>query len=150
MKASLRLATIEDAPAIYKLLQAMHAERLETKEKGVASFSPRKVAWEIDDLIKDHVVMVAESKGEIVGSVGLRVVAPWYSEDTWFADRWMYVRQDARGSRIAEDMLRKAKKVARRAGFPLGMGVQSTRDTARKNALFRRHMTAIGEMFIAE
>ena len=137
-----RLASGPDVPDLYDLLLTMH------DEVGMATLAPLKVVQAIENVLETGFCVVAEIDGEIVGSIGLDLREWWYSEDVFFGDRWVFVHPDYRKSSIAAGMLRKAISFADKADIPLVVGVFSPKDVERKNALFRRHFSPVGETFI--
>ena len=84
----------------------------------------------------------------MVASSGLVPGQWWYSDQTYLGDLWTYVHPDVRRGRVADELIELNKAVADRFRATLCLAVSTTRDTARKDALYRRHMTPFGQSFI--
>ena len=139
LKVEFRLATFEDVPEIYELLLAMH------EEVGLATLAPLKVLQTIEAVLANGFVMLATKGEQVIGAVGLDVREWWYSNDSYLGDRWTFVHPDHRSPTTAPRLLAKALEVADKTGLPVVMGVLSPHDVERKNKLFRRHLTPVGE-----
>ena len=142
MRIEFRIAEAEDSEALYDLLLEMH------DEVGLFPLAERKVRAKIALVLDEGACFVAEVDGTIVGSIGVVPEQMWYTDDFMLADKWTFVKQNWRRSRVAIGLLRRAKEFAKRAGLPLAVGVFGAKDTARKNALFGRLFTPVGEMFM--
>ena len=135
-------ATRNDARDIFRLLMEMY------EDVGMAGLSGVKVANTINTLLDNGAIfIVRDAKDELVGSIGVNRQSFWYSEDDHFADYWTYVRKNARKSRAIFLLLNAVRDHARCQGLPLFMGVLTPKDAERKNRLFRRYMTPVGELF---
>jgi len=56
---------------------------------------------------------VAESDtGELVGTIGLYQTSPWYSNEAYYTDGWLYVTPEYRNSKVASTLLAEAKAFA--------------------------------------
>lgn len=140
--AAYRSAAPEDIKGLFNLLVTMHAE------SAIASLSPERALARIASLIEQGIVIIAERGDVIVGSVGLGFDQWWYSDDWHLRDFWTYVHPEHRHSSIGANLIRLAKCAAQDRRVPLCVGVFSDDGTERKNKLFRRHMTPVGETFI--
>lgn len=143
----LRRASLEDADELMTILVAMH------DEIALAPMSPQKVSDVLIDALANGVVLVVEHAGQIVGTAGCQIGTPWWSDKKQLSERWVYVRPDKRRGvhpPVAVTLLRSLKEIARRLELPLAIGIYNTRQTERKNALYRRFFTPVGEMFYEE
>lgn len=130
------------------LMQVFHLGREFGAE--LPSYMPldeTKALQTIDRVFKEGLIIVAEVDGKIVGSIGL-IARQWWFSDRWFlGDNWIFVSKDHRKSRIAIQMLKRAKQFADKTGLPLFVDIFSFNQVKRKNRLFRRYFTPIGEGF---
>lgn len=138
----IRRATVDDAEEIYRLLVQMH------QENGIFPMSEPKVRFCISECINRGLVLVDRVNGTIIATMGAGFQELWYSDTVLLGDYWMYVRKGHRKSSAAPRMLRAFKAAAKTIGCPLGVGVFSPVDTERKNALFRRFFTPVGERYV--
>ena len=142
-KVTVRIAGQTDAPAIFEMLLEFYG--------GEFPFIPTdkgKVAADLEVVLREGIAIVAERGGEMVGTVGLMPTEWRFSRSLYLGDHWTFVRKKARNSQAGQKLLREAKSVADKAGVILLMGVANMRQTDRKNGLYRRHFTPIGEIFI--
>lgn len=140
--AQYRQARQEDADSLYEFLLEMYGE------VAFAPLSEESARQEIARCIDSGHTIIAEVDGELAGSVGVAVGGVWYSDAPILMDSWFFVTKKHRKSMIAVGMLKRVREGAKAAGLPLAMGVYSKGDIDRKNALFRRFMTPVGEMFV--
>lgn len=141
-KASYRYAEPKDVDALHALLLEMHAEM---------SFFPLAEAKghaKIVEVLETGVCLLAECEEALVGSIGLLPVQLWYTESYMLADVWTFVKKEHRKSRVAVEMLKMIKGFCARAGLPLAMAVVSPHEAERKNILYRRYLTPVGEMYM--
>lgn len=138
-----RPALTEELPQVLDLLVEFHAELPQSIPLSI----PR-VLETIVSVQAEGVILVALRDEEIIGTMGISPAQWWFSESWYLVDRWMFVRKGARRSTAAVDILRAAKDFADRTGLLLIAAVANLHQTDRKNALYRRHFTPIGERFI--
>lgn len=141
MRHTIRRARPQDAPELFLLLAEMHAET------GIDAMDRGKVLREVVGAIEHGLVLVAERDGRMVGSIGAVYGSFWYSSERRLFDRWTYVAPAQRRSRIVFNLIR---AFMREADAPVAVGITTAKDAERKNALFRRFFTPIGEMFIGD
>ena len=125
-----RRARLADWPAVWRLLEEMHAEN------ALAPIAWRKVneaMWRIE---RDGWLLLAESEGETVGLLALEVATPWYSESPYLQDRALFVTGSSRQGVAALALLRRAKVISDELGVPLCMGVRSPVNPERKSGIF--------------
>ena len=142
IRATYRIAQEKDLEAVYDVLKEMH------EEVGMSTWAVEKSLRQIVNLLEEGVIFLAEISGRIVGTVGLGPSQWWYSEDFFLTDYWTFVRKGYRRSAIANELLKQAKEFAQRVNLPIAVAVLSPTDVPRKNALFKRHFTPVGEIFV--
>jgi len=129
---------------IYDLLMLMY------EEVGIARLAPIKVVDEIERFMTEGAIFVARDGDDIIASVGIGPSQFWYSEDWHLQDSWTFVKKGYRRSRHALVLLKMVKDFAKTVGMPLAVGVFSPGGVEKKNKLFRRLFTPVGEMFIED
>lgn len=100
------------------------------------------------DCIENGYVVLAYRNGELAGSIGLQVMAYWYSTTEFVGEKWTFVRTNHRNSHIAAHLVKQAKDVAAKMGMYLFIDIFSDRQAETKNRLFRRYLTPVGEKFM--
>jgi len=140
--AVVRPATVADLDGLVVLLFMMG------REMSLFQVNEAKSIAFIQSVLSTGFVLVAELNGEIVGSIGLTLTSFWYSDDTALVDTWFYIKPNARRSSVALRLLRGAKQHSKELGLILIVGVFNLQETARKNKLYERLFTPIGEFFV--
>lgn len=144
----LRMATVDDLPAIVMLGRVMHQE---------SSFAPMnydmdRVKGTISDLInKSQFVVVAEDKnGKVIGGMVGMVTQSWFGRDMVANDLALFVASDARGGMAAIKMMKAFVHWAKLAGAKqIRPGV--TTGHARAEKLFERlGFARCGASFVME
>jgi L-amino acid N-acyltransferase YncA len=144
----LRMATVDDLPAIVMLGRVMHQE---------SSFAPMNydmdcVKGTISDLInKSQFVVVAEDKnGKVIGGMVGMVTQSWFGRDMVANDLALFVASDARGGMAAIKMMKAFIHWAKLAGAKqIRPGV--TTGHARAEKLFQRlGFARCGASFVME
>lgn len=144
----LRMATVDDLPAIVMLGRGMHQE---------SSFAPMnydmdRVKGTISDLInKSQFVVVAEDKnGKVIGGMVGMVTQSWFGRDMVANDLALFVASDARGGMAAIKMMKAFVHWAKLAGAKqIRPGV--TTGHARAEKLFERlGFARCGASFVME
>lgn len=129
----LRVAQSDDIAEILPLLRAMHTEI------GQFSMDEEKVATGIADVVAAGAAFVLVEEGEIVGSIGLAGAEPWYTRERLIIDRWIYIAPDHRSPHSFEMLVAAARAAGQALGKRVLLQLYTTRDTQRKELLFRRH-----------
>ena len=137
-----RLATDEDKRGVYKLLLEMH------EEVGMLEINTLKVARQISKVVNEGMCVVAIVDGQIVGSIGAEIGAPWYSEQSFLSECWTFVSKDFRRSAIAHTLLRDINEIAKSVNMLLVIGVFSPVQAERKAKLFGRIFRPVGGIFV--
>jgi GNAT superfamily N-acetyltransferase len=85
---------------------------------------------------------------EIVGCLGLRHSALWWSGTPYVCDQPFFVAERARASRLASDLLAAGERYAAKRGWPLIINVSSGVDVERKALWFnRKGFRTLGGMY---
>ena len=66
------------------------------KEVGRHALNPNKAFAEVYTCASQGAAYMVFRDGELIGSAGVRLVSPYYSDEQLFSDQWLYVRKDAR------------------------------------------------------
>jgi L-amino acid N-acyltransferase YncA len=110
----LRLATVDDLPAICVLGRIMHEE---------STFAPmdydvERVKQTIGDLMhKSQFVVVAEDKnGEVIGGMAGMVTQSWFGSDMVANDLSLFIHPNHRGGMLAVRLIKAFVQWARLAG----------------------------------
>ncbi|GAA4401274.1 GNAT family N-acetyltransferase [Quisquiliibacterium transsilvanicum] len=110
----LRLATVEDLPAICVLGRLMHEE---------STFAPMdydidRVKETVSDLMdKSQLVLVAEdTNGEVVGGILGKVTQSWFGNDLVANELGLFIHPDHRGGMLAARLVKTFVRWARMAG----------------------------------
>ncbi len=141
-KTTYRQADPADALSLLRLLTLMH------KEGAPCSLNQVKMADTIEDVLRRGFVIVAEAKGDIVGSAAVQKKTYWYSDDVFYSDVWTFVHPAYRKSRIQIKMINTLKQCAEEDNLPLTVEVFGLNDTSRKNKLVGKLMQPAGEIFV--
>lgn len=149
---SLRLATPDDLEQIGKLLWMM------TAEIGVGRVNEPKAREAVSNIVnaKNGACILAERKGQIVGTLGLTMTSWWYSSDRFMTDLFFFVHPDHRADLTeggenaghASRMIAWAKAAADKARVPLVLSVGTDIDAIPKIRFMRKHLTPFGGSFI--
>jgi hypothetical protein len=148
MTSEVRIGTKEDVHEIVKLAVMIH------DEIGVYDMSPQKALMEIyPALCQDHgiVGVVENDEKEIVGAVLIKMVTPFYSDNTVLEERSLFIRSDYRtsGAGLARKLCEFCKKVADEFQMPLRVSVENDIRTKGKIRLFERQFgEPIGAVFM--
>jgi hypothetical protein len=139
----IRLADEHDEFEIFKLCSLMHSEQ---------PYHP--LSW--DKIVPMIRLATARTRG-IIGVIGERhdlkaaiflVLEPvWYSDDWQLLEFFNYVREDARRSNYAKQLIYYARNCADQLGVDLTVGVFSNIRTEAKCRLYRRIVPKMGEYF---
>jgi GNAT superfamily N-acetyltransferase len=136
----LRFATREDVPAVLALLRGLHAETPH------APLSEARLRATVGAVLAGGSIILTMAGDDPVGTCGLMVEAPWFSDAPWVRDVWLYVHPDHRRTPHARALIRCAKRYAAALPAPLQMEVAggpaagSVRRVAAKMRLYRREL----------
>lgn len=110
MSVTVRAGALEDFVKIFELLRRMH------EEIGFGPINGEKAAQRIAAVLEDGTALLAELDGKIVGSIGLQVSNPWYTDTGFIGDLWTYVIPQARSTRAAFLLIEAAKRLSKAQG----------------------------------
>lgn len=119
----IRPATIDDVPAILELGGRMH---LESRFRAL-EFDLAKVAGVFTSLIDGAgLVLVAESKGQIVGGIAAVVIEHWFSTAKVAQDFALFIAPEHRGTMLAVRLLSRYEQWALEQGaIAVEMGINT-------------------------
>ena len=143
-KITVRMATVQDEDAIFFMLLDM------AKENSKHPVSVSKSIATIQEVTAIGGGAVAELDGEIIGSVGVSLQSPWYSNAQFLGDSWFYVKPENRRSRAAILLKKAAHEFADNVGLDLVLAVFSIHDADRKSKFFARGMKHLGGAYVYE
>lgn len=137
----IRFGRAEDLPLLLALLRMLHAE---TPHAPLSQL--RLVDFAAGVLADGAVVFSLDRDGAAVGTCGLLLQRPWFSDVLWLRDVWLFVHPAHRRTPHARALLRAARRYAERLGRPLVMEVAGgaagggSRRVAAKLRLYRREL----------
>lgn len=136
-----RFAGRADVPRVLELLFAMHAETPH------APLSVERTRAMLDHVLANgQVAITLDAGGVPVSTLGLLVEPPWFSDEAWVRDMWLFVHPEHRRTPHARALLRCARRFATVLGAPLVMEVAggpaagTARRVAAKMRLYRREL----------
>jgi len=131
---NIRRATPMDVSALYILLNEMHKGTV----VSVAPINPEKLIGTINAAIHRGVVLLAEVKNKIVGSIGGMASSDWWSDQMHLSDMWFYVLPDSRNSTAALKLVKSFIKIGNEANMRIRVGHLYSGDFERKDKFFGR------------
>ena len=129
----IRRATIEDIRQIYEMLINMHSQT----EIKLAPIKPEKLYVTIKTALEKGIVLVAEVKDKIVGSIAGIISSDWWSDQEFLKDLWFYVFPENRKSSIAIKLVKCFIKIGNSAKLKIKLGHVFSGDIERKDKFFR-------------
>ncbi len=150
--ANVRLAEPRDENALYTLLMDL---RLESRDLTLLPPSPKKIIETIKEGTEQRgmIIGVIDGPDTIIASVGLVVMAPWWSDTAMLIQRWLYSRPGTRG---LSDSLFRFSEWAREQmsdGLMDPMYIESSHTwgnrIAARDRLFARYGRRIGSVFLS-
>ena len=136
----LAIGTAHDASAVYRTL----SEEM-WPEVGRGRINPGKSWDRINDCINEGYVYLVMDGNKIAATAGLFEATDWWSDDSYWADSWIFVRPQYRKSRAIFMLMRAIKKHA-----PVYIGIGSDKDIERKSKLFERFGRPVGIQYKVE
>jgi hypothetical protein len=110
----IRPATLLDVSAIVCMLNDMHASHKTTEPNWF------KITHTVVENIRTGVVILAiTDEGELMGSIGGRAAAEWYSDVPHLGDHWFYVRKEHRQSPAAFRLVKDFRKAGQTMQVPV-------------------------------
>ena len=140
----------EDFDVLAAFLTTYFADEFEMGKLSAKHYDVVKgAAWLVNNLECAAWVVEDDVEG-VVGSIGLHKTAPWYSNEPYLADGWLYVRPEFRKNRTGSVLVGAAMQFAEDAKLPLVVNVFNMEDAEVKiKALKRMGLNFIGGTFIA-
>lgn len=138
-----RRATVDDALAIFDLLEIMH------REGRFPPMDDEMVMNGILDAIKSGVIAIVEKNGVLAASLALIPSGWWFSTAPRFVDRWFFVHPDYRNGRAALALIAFAKGFRQDTGIPVFISNLTLERAAAKDRFFGRYLTPVGSTFLA-
>jgi hypothetical protein len=124
------------AAYVFQLLQMMHQE---TPHAPLSLPKARAFLHRIQH--EGYVLVSVTPEGRLAGTLGLQVQSPWFSEESWLSDTWLFVHPECRRTPHCRMLIRAAKVLAAEAGMPLQLTVSGYgRRTAGKIRLVSREL----------
>ena len=105
---------------------------------SVAPINPEKLIGAINTAIHRGVVLLAEVKNKIVGSIGGMAGSDWWSDEMHLSDMWFYVLPDSRNSSVAIKLVKSFIKIGNEANMKIKLGHVYSGDFERKDKFFGR------------
>lgn len=135
-----RFADAGDLARICDLLVLLH------QETPHARLSKPRLAETVRAVMAQGAVVCTLDRGVVVGTCGLAIERPWFSDELWVRDQWLFVHPVHRRSPHARALLRTARRYAEGLRMPLLMEVAGgpagggARRVAAKLRLYRREL----------
>lgn len=136
-----RLAQRADLGEVRALLYAMH------REMPQAPISESRLTATLEQVLaRGAIFLTLDGEGRAVGTCGLLVDAPWWSEQRWVRDLWLFVVPAQRRTPHGRALLRAARRFAAGVPAPLfmevwgGSAAGGARRVAAKIRLYRREL----------
>lgn len=135
-----RMALEADLVGVVDLLRALHAET------AYAPWSERRVVEAVHEAHREGMVFLSLAPdGRPVGTLGVALDRPWFSDQVWARDIWLFVDPAHRVAPHARTLLRTARRFAERVGVPLVVEVAGGSKGMRVPAKIRLYRRELGE-----
>jgi GNAT superfamily N-acetyltransferase len=108
-----RRATEEDRIHVFKLAVQMHGET----DFSHLQLNPEKLIHQLGVWIHQRVALVATDGDKLVGMMFATVAPPWWSDDNFLTEDFLYVLPEYRGGRAAYMLIRELVHWAKTAGI---------------------------------
>ena len=155
---TIRLATINDAAAVFQLCIDLHNENAlfpidENKyQRRIAEILATDDEWAIisggEPKNRYGFIALAEKNGRATGAIVLNIEKLRYTEAECLSELFNYVVPEHRRSDCAKRLIEFSKDISDNMGLPLLIGVLSTTRTEAKVRLYRRQLDLVGAFFI--
>lgn len=139
-----RLAVIEDRPAIVALTNELHGEN------GLFRIASGKVDHMLDRYFNREgaVIGVIGDVGAPVATIYLGIDQLVYTDDWALVEQWNFVHPEHRRTNYARQLIGYAKKVSDGLKLPLMVGILSNKRTEAKVRLYEQMLDKAGCYFI--
>lgn len=152
-----RIAGPSDAEQVLELCHALYREN----GNGVSlRLSPEKLAAHVEAGCNGNcgiVGVIGDPGRQLIGTIGIFLFQPWYSDEWMLSEYWTYVRPEHRaGGRCAEALFAFAsahrKHMIERTGinFVLDISLLSEDRLAAKERYWSRRARKIGALFVID
>ena len=144
----MRFAEPEDYPRLWQFCEVMHADN------GVFRLAPHKVI----SLLKRACWKPGQPPAAIIGiingperveaAVCLDLMQHWYSDDWFYADRFLYVHPAHRRSRHASKLFTFCERWHKMTDLPLVISIETLYEREAKERLYGRYARRVGASFV--
>lgn len=131
-----KICTPEMFPALVPLMIEFHKEH---EHLLPSALNIGKAARYVGSYIEDGKVFVVETNEGIVGSIALKPIAYWFSDEQFLQEGWFYVHPSARRSRAAPLLIKAAKEYAQELDLRLQVGLHLGDEGDRKGKFLERN-----------
>lgn len=140
----MRLAVLEDRPALVRLTTELHGEN------GLFSMSPGKRDLLLDRFYNREgaIIGVIGPVGAPVAAIYLSISQPEYTDEYALVEVFSFVHPDHRRSTYARQLIAHAKRMSDEVRLPLCIGILSSTRTAAKVRLYEQVLDKAGAYFI--
>ena len=141
----IRRATEKDIKSIFEMLVIMHKQT----EIKLSPINAEKLFNTINVTLEKGIVLVAEVKNKIVGSIAGVISSDWWSEQECLRDLWFYVSPENRKSRVAIKLVKSFIKIGNSAKLKIKLGHVFSGDIERKDKFFQHlGLTKAGSLYV--
>ena len=142
----------EEFAKLYDLLVNNFALEHDLGSLSADNLNVEKVLnWMVRNIETATFVAIEDETGRMIGSIGLHEDSPWWSDEQYLGDGWLYVLPEHRANKVAARLLEAAKDFASKRGLPLMVGVLNATDIEVKFEMMRkRGFAPVGGIFLAE
>lgn len=139
-----RVAKPDDEDGIMDLCHLLHAEN------GLFPLDADLVRGLVRTVLcdKQGFIGVIGERGQLEGSILLRLSSMWYSTSPVLEEYWNFVHPEYRKSERAKYMVQFAKSCADRMELPLLIGIVSNERTEAKCRLYNRMLPKAGQFYL--
>ena len=144
----IKFAKPEDIPQIVSFAYNTHKD---VELNDLAEPSLAKITTTITDAVVQGVVLVKRNEKDpkhIDGVMALKYVSPWWSEEVLLKQLFFYVKPEARGSKVFDNLLQGASEYGIINQLPLGQEIVGVKHAAKGALLKRKGYKKIGESYI--
>lgn len=139
----IRKAALDDVPAIVDMAERFYAD---TVFNEWFDFNPKTVGQLASSLAADHVMLLAEQEGRVVGMVGLFVVPFMFNADHHSAHEVVWwVDPDAQGNGLGRALLEAIEPACKAKGAQVIYMVHMANSPPQAAALYNRLGYALSE-----
>lgn len=144
----MRYAEPADWPRLQHFCQVMHADN------GVFALAAHKVnallkqaCWKQTD-VPPAVIGLIDGPERIEAAVCLQMMQHWYSDQWFYADRFLYVHPAHRRSRHAFKLFQFCRSWHKMVEVPVVLSIETLHDREAKERLYGRYGRRVGASFV--